>query len=751
MDSLLTPSQRSRLGAQTRERFVLEVGRALAELGGLVQDRLTSLMNEVGTFREMQSRREVWMLYQRGRQAWVEASQKACQSALSPLLNQGSGPKATNNMEDLELLGTETMDSKIFASRLAMEVKEKIGEPIEDLALRIQTLEGAKFDAHDILAPEVTAGFLVEQWGASGMSLQTWPLVHEVVRRRLIEQLKRAYLSCNAFLIEQGVMPTIEAKDRFKHAPVAPPAPNHPAPKPVARPAASPVTQGAEAPTRPTGLTASARHDRPHDRSLIEKLQRLLASHGVRGGAPVVRSPELVAAIEQETVQMMAAGQQNTVVEEYTPEGMARLANQLRQKTQEIKKKAETPSEKVQIEVVALMFQSILAETRISPAIRVWFARLQMPVLREALADPTFVTTLDHPARQLIDRMGSCALGFDAADIGGKALETEIQRVVQVIEQYPDTGKRVFELMLEEFQKFLTKFLVSKGASERLKTVAQQVEQKETLTVQYTIELRKLIQDMQVADAIRSFLFKVWAEVLAVAAVRQGPQHEQTVLFKKLAADLVRVASAKGRRQDRARAMQQLPQLLQSLRAGMSLLGLAAREQESHIKMVSTTLAEAFLSKSQAIPKARLDALAQHLAHLEDFVSDQGEEDIHLSTDNIEEMLGIDASSIEVVADGGSQATLDMMHWAQSLQTGAWLTLDHSGQVSEVQFCWRSEQKHFNLFARTDGQCFLIQARRLAAYLQAGLLVPFEVEPLTMRATRDALSKLEANPERLLS
>ena len=40
--------------------------------------------------------------------------------------------------------------------------------------------------------------------------------------------------------------------------------------------------------------------------------------------------------------------------------------------------------------------------------------------------------------------------------------------------------------------------------------------------------------------------------------------------------------------------------------------------------------------------------------------------------------------------------------------------------------------------------------RRLASYLQASLLVPTEEEALTVRATRDALAKLDANPERLL-
>ena len=55
-----------------------------------------------------------------------------------------------------------------------------------------------------------------------------------------------------------------------------------------------------------------------------------------------------------------------------------------------------------------------------------------------------------------------------------------------------------------------------------------------------------------------------------------------------------------------------------------------------------------------------------------------------------------------------------------------------------------------NLFASTSGKSFLIQGGRLAAYLQAGLLLPQEEETLTVRATRDALAKLEANPERLL-
>ena len=438
------------------------------------------------------------------------------------------------------------------------------------------------------------------------------------------------------------------------------------------------------------------------------------------------------------------------MLEDYSPAGVARVSADLRQRTTDLKNKAETKGEKATIEIVALMFQAILQEERIPPGIRVWFARLQMPVLRVALAEPDFFGTMDHPARQLIDRMGSCVMGFDASGINGGPLETEIKRVVQVIEQYPETGKRVYQLVYDEFQKFLAQFLTGRDSTQKVVGVAQQVEQKETLTIQYTIEMRNLLKDLPVREEIRQFLFKIWAEVLALAAVRNGPQHEETLSLKKLASDLVWSASAKPNRADRARVIRDLPQLLQKLRSGMTLLGIGATEQDAHIKTVSDTLADAFVSKTQAIPSEQIAAMAERLANLEDFVTDEGTGDLPLDAQGIEMMLGMDASNIDVVTDGGSKPTPAMISWAQQLQVGAWFTLDHNGRVVQVQFVWRSERKHLNLFASSDGRSYLIQARRLAAYLQAGLLVPQEQEALTVRATRDALVKLNANPERLL-
>jgi hypothetical protein len=508
---------------------------------------------------------------------------------------------------------------------------------------------------------------------------------------------------------------------------------------------------GASEETRMMTANTPLARARSRAQGVIGQIRRMFVSHGggdFVGAAHQAPSPVLMAAMEPVRGEYATGG---TRYEDYSPAGVVRVARDLREKSDELKKKAETKGEKATIEIVALMFQAILAEERVPPGIRVWFARLQVPVLREALEDPDFLGTTNHPARLLIDRMGSCVMGFDDAGVHGDAMEGEIKRIVQVIEQYPETGKKVYQVVFEEFQKFLAKFLTEKGPANKVISVAQQVEQKETLAIQYTIELRNMLKELPVRDEIRFFFFKIWAEVLAVAALRKGPQHADTLTLKKSATDLVWAASAKPTRADRAKVIQELPNLLLRLRSGMTLLAMAPSEQDAQIKIVSDILADAFFSRTQAIPQAKIDALAQRLRHLEDFVSEDGLGDLPLDAESIEMMLGIDASDIEVVTDGGSKPSAAMLAWALELQPGSWYTLDHNKQITQVQFAWSSERKHLNLFASTLGKSYLIQAGRLAAYLQAGLLLPQEEESLTVRATRDAMAKLDANPERLLA
>ena len=515
------------------------------------------------------------------------------------------------------------------------------------------------------------------------------------------------------------------------------------------------ANQAAHEETRMQTATTPLARARMRAQGVMGHLKRLLTNQvaGFEETRAAEASPQLQQALTSaEKAAYVAAStyQIDSPGMVYSPVHVEQAAAAMRERTSNLKQAATTQTEKATIEIVALMFQSILAEDRIPAVVRVWFARLQMPVLRVALSEPEFFESLQHPARRLIDRMGSVVLGFDA-DVSGNAMELEIKRVVQVIEQYPETGRRVFQLVYDEFQKFLSRFLTQQGSATRVISVAQQVEQKETMAIQYTIEMRNMLNDMPVREEIRDFLFKIWSEVLAIASVRNGPQHADTIMLKRGAADLVWAASAKPNRADRAKVIADLPKLLQLLRSGMSMLNMGAKAQDLNIKIISDTLADAFMSKNGAISAERIDMMAQRLANLEDYLSEEDVGDLPLDMENLVTMIGIDASDITVITDGGSQPNDAMRAWALELQLGAWFSLDHNGKMSHIQFAWRSDRQQLHLFAAADGRNFLIQARRLAAYLQAGLLVPTEEETLTVRATRDALAKLDANPERLLS
>ena len=749
------------LADQARALFAKRAGQVLPELAQAISDRLAALAAQPGSGRDMQEQQNAVFVFQKNGSAWIEGTTSAWNRArTTPRVAVQS--RFTESSK-FELMGNEVMENQILASRLALRLLDFASWELNDLRLRIQHLELIpELHKDDIFRPEVLARHMAEQWTEALLSRPLWVAVQELIQKTMAERMLHVYHEANEFLVGRGVMADIDLRPLVRRTPSAV-AENSgfrggperaPVPAPPAVSSSNSVFDETRMQTSTTPLTRA----RMRAQGVIGSLRRLLSAQDSGFDKPLSRQHSGPLAEAMSSMQRAkGSGQEETVLADsqgpghvYSQAHVNEAMNAVRERASALKQVASTASEKATIEIVALMFQSILAEDRIPAAIRVWFARLQMPVLRVAISEPEFFGSLQHPARRLIDRMGSCALGFDVTLTGG-AMETEIKRIVQVIEQYPETGRRVFQLVYDEFDKFLSRFLSEQGTTARVVSVAQQVEQKETMAIQYTIEMRNMLDDMPVRDEIREFLFKVWAEVLAISATKSGPQHPDTIKLKRAASDLVWAASAKPSRSDRAQVISDLPKLLQLLRLGMSMIGLATAEQDQRLKAISDTLADAFMSKTDAIPMERVDALAKRLANLEDYLSDEDVGDLPLDMDRLVTMIGIDSATIEVIVDGGSPPADGMRAWVNELQLGTWFSLDHNGKVSHVQFAWCSDRKQLHLFAAADGRNFLIQARRLAAYLQAGLLVPTEEEALTVRATRDALAKINANPERLLA
>ncbi|WP_310385495.1 DUF1631 family protein, partial [Roseateles sp.] len=595
-----------------------------------------------------------------------------------------------------------------------------------------------------------------------GLGLDMWRMLRPILHEEFAHFAEEGFHETNRFLIERQVLPEVDLRPFIRRTRAThrnfQPTTHAPAGFTQSSVNSSDgrgeVGEETRMMTRAGGLQQRVTG---HAEAVLDRLNRLVGRHlpefVVTAHAPAPASPGLKAAISEAqrgiANRLSGGGAVRTVSDAVSTPA---LLEELNNRKQALKQAAATPVERATIEIVALLFQSILTEERIPSAVRVWFARLQMPVLRVAVSEPDFFATVDHPARRLIDRMGSCVMGFDAtARAVGDALEKEIKRVVQVVEAYPDTGRRVFQTVLVEFEKFLEYYFKNENeASRKGVSLAHQVEQRETLAIQYTIELRKMLHEVPVQEGVREFLFHVWADVLAMAAVKSGNQSDATKEMKRAAADLIWSASAKVSREERAEVIRRLPPLLKTLRDGMSQAGMAVERQDEQVRTLNNALAAAFTAKSAQIPRERLEELMDQLETLEAMLPEGGDE-IDIDPTMVRDLSGHESEGMEVVAEGGSDPSPAMLAWAKELQVGGWYMLDYRNRNEAVQLAWRGTRRQMALFVTTSGRGVLFQLSRMAGFLQAGLLLPAQDESLTVKATRNALAKLDVDPSRLLN
>jgi Protein of unknown function (DUF1631) len=747
------------LAARARRSYVDWLLNGVAGVVQAVLDGSHRLLLAKGAEPALQhQRRDIMMDLQRSAPAWLNGMTQLLHGASTSggvvmASRVGEFHAAPLRASNLSLVDNKTIEAEILSSRLALAMMDRASWEFSDLRSRMLSLERHdELDVNDVLRPHVLSRIVTTAWQDAGLSHESWRPLQQVLHDEFSSFAEEAYHETNSWLVQQRVLPEIDLRPFIRRSRNA-----HPgsafgagATGPGSTGFGRAVDDGDRAAADPARAVSQPSANAG---AVLGRLNRLISRHlpefgSTTRGEPA--SPGLKAAISeaQQTIQHRLAAVDRTAA---GPISTPTLLDELQQRKQTLKRAAATPVERATIEIVALLFQSILTEDRIPAAVRVWFARLQMPVLRVAVSEPDFFATVDHPARRLIDRMGACVMGFDAtARAVGDALEREIKRVVQVVEAYPDTGRRVFQTVLTEFERFLEHYFRNENeASRKGVSLAQQVEQRETLAIQYTIELRKMLNEMPVQEGVREFLFHVWADVLAMTAVKQGMQSEATKSMKRAAADLIWSASAKVSREERAEVIRRLPPLLKTLRDGMEDAGVPRDKQDEHVQRLNNSLAAAFTAKTASISNDRLDELMARLETLEELLPETL--GVDLDEGLVLDLSGHESAELEVVGEGGSMPTPAMLAWARELQVGSWYMLDYRNRNEQVQLAWQGLRRQLTLFVSPQGRGILFQQHRLAAFLQAGLLVPAQDEALTVRATRSALAKLDVDPERLLS
>src|SRR5690606_32631044 len=178
--------------------------------------------DEPGSSRERQDRRDACQAFLVVHATWVDNCRRALQRSLLPPQRVKAADTAARQGGRLELLAEGGMDNQILASRLALRVLDLASTELNELRLRIQSLEQLQeMPRGDVLLPDVTTRVLVDQWLEVALSREAWQMVQDAVAPLLAQHMHEAYKATNQFLIASGVMKQIDLNALVRRAPGA--------------------------------------------------------------------------------------------------------------------------------------------------------------------------------------------------------------------------------------------------------------------------------------------------------------------------------------------------------------------------------------------------------------------------------------------------------------------------------------------------------------------------------------------------
>ena len=236
------------------------------------------------------------------------------------------------------------------------------------------------------------------------------------------------------------------------------------------------------------------------------------------------------------------------------------------------------------LDIVAMLFDYILEDRNIPDAMRALIGRLQIPLLKVALLDNHFFSKKSHPARQLLNRLASTAVGWDESQGMEDPLYVKIESIVQTILDEFEDDIGLFDTLLSDLDNFLDR--EEEQAEVRAERSAKVMEGKERLAAAESTtmeEIQPRIDTELNLDFVREFVATHWKNLLFICCARNGKDSEEWKQAVQTMDELIWSVKPKGTPADRQRLVAIQPRLLEKLRHGMERLSIQPTERDDFI------------------------------------------------------------------------------------------------------------------------------------------------------------------------
>ena len=228
------------------------------------------------------------------------------------------------------------------------------------------------------------------------------------------------------------------------------------------------------------------------------------------------------------------------------------------------------------IDVIGSLFDQILSDPKVPPQMARQIARLQLPVLRAALGDPSFFTSRRHPVRRFVNRIASVGTAMeDFDDERAQRLLAKVRDLVQDVVQGDFEQVETYELKLAELEAFVAEEAREDMSSGHGDAVALLQQKEDQLRLQrlYSAQLQGELKSVSAPEFLREFVSQVWSQVLLACAAHEGPASDRVQRMRDTAAQLLMSVQPKASPALRKSFLGELPRLMRTLNEGLDLIG----------------------------------------------------------------------------------------------------------------------------------------------------------------------------------
>jgi hypothetical protein len=261
---------------------------------------------------------------------------------------------------------------------------------------------------------------------------------------------------------------------------------------------------------------------------------------------------------------------------DFSSDGLRLAApNIIRAHRDELRQVSASGMDHMVIDLVGSLFDQILSDPKVPPQMARQIGRLQVPVLRTALGDPSFFSSRKHPVRRFINRLASLAVALDdPEDERGRDLLKHVRDLVQGIVDGDFDHAEVYERQLAQLEQFIAEQAQLEVGSDGNPTqLLAEREYDIRIQQRYAQRLQTELQVLPGPEFVRDFLSAVWSQVLVKAVRRDGADSPRAQRMRTAARELFMSVQNKGTSAQRKDFLVLLPKLMQALNEGMDLIG----------------------------------------------------------------------------------------------------------------------------------------------------------------------------------